>query len=147
MRRSLLLSCSLLLAACADSNAPTFRDGPDASPDATKDATPDAAPDVARDAAPDAPRDASGTCEPTIVRWDLPPGTTGGPDCVTRGGGYCEGMAYCSGASCYTSPPGGCGEPHCGTLRCNDGSYSRERYCSVRATCEGGGVIARGFTW
>jgi hypothetical protein len=81
------------------------------------------------------------------VRWNLPAGTTGGPDCITRGGGYCEGVAYCSGTSCSTRTPSGCGEPHCGTLRCNDGSYSRERYCTVIATCTGGTITATGFTW
>jgi len=125
--------------------------GPDATPDVpidvARDVAPDAAPDATPDAAPDVPREAGGACDPAVVRWILPPGTTGGPDCITRGGGYCEGTAYCSGGSCYTTPPGGCGEPHCGTLRCNDGSYVRERYCSVRASCEGGSIVAGGFTW
>jgi len=81
------------------------------------------------------------------VRWNIPIGTVGGPACITRGGGFCEGTAYCSGANCYTTPPGGCGDSHCGTLRCNDGTYMRERYCSVRASCDGSGVTATGFTW
>ena len=81
------------------------------------------------------------------MRWNLPAGTVGGPDCITRGGGYCEGVAYCAGGSCSTRTPSGCGEPHCGTLRCNDGSYSRERYCTVIGTCSGGTITATGFTW
>lgn len=90
----------------------------------------------------------TGSCAPGPVRWDIPRGTTGGPSCITTGGGYCEGTGYCSGGNCYTTPPGGCGgDPHCGTLRCNDGSYMRERYCSVRATCQGGTLVATGFTW
>ena len=84
---------------------------------------------------------------PGPVRWNIPIGTVGGPACITRGGGFCEGTAYCSGANCYTTPPGGCGDSHCGTLRCNDGTYMRERYCSVRASCDGSGVTATGFTW
>ena len=85
---------------------------------------------------------------PGPVRWNIPVGTVGGPACITTGGGYCEGTAYCAGGSCYTSPPGGCGESHCGTLRCNDGTYMRAQYCSVRATCDGtSGVVATGFTW
>ena len=123
----------------------------DAGADVPRDVVPDVVPDVIADVVPDViadvPRDTGGVCEPTVVRWNLPPGTTGGPECITRGGGFCEGMAYCSGASCYTTPPGGCGDSHCGTLRCNDGSYSRERYCSVRASCEAGGIVASGFTW
>jgi hypothetical protein len=89
----------------------------------------------------------TGSCAPAPVRWELPRGTTGGPSCITTGGGYCEGTGHCSGSSCRSTPPGGCGEPHCGTLRCNDGSYSRERYCTVIAACQGGGIVATGFTW
>jgi hypothetical protein len=90
------------------------------------------------------------TCDtPGPVRWNLPVGTAGGPDCVRTGGGYCEGTAYCSGASCSTTPPGRCGEGnfHCGTLRCNVGTFVMEHYCDVLARCDGSGVVATGFTW
>jgi len=125
--------------------------GVDAGGDVGVDAGVDAGVDVGVDVGVDAGRDAgvvTGACDPSYVRWDIPAGTVGGPACITSGGGFCEGTGHCSGGTCYTTPPGGCGDSHCGTLRCNDGTYMRERYCSVRATCDGAtGIIATGFTW
>ncbi|MDO9017616.1 MAG: MopE-related protein [Deltaproteobacteria bacterium] len=91
---------------------------------------------------------AAGCDNPGRLRWNIPAGTVGGPGCVSTGGGFCEGTAYCSGGACTTTPPSGCGgDPFCGTLRCNDGTYQRDRYCSVRATCNGSEVIPTGFSW
>lgn len=132
--------------ACVSADA-----GTDTGVDVGVDAGTDAGTDVGTDAGTDVGTDrgTSGTCDPTYVRWDIPAGTVGGPECIRRGGGYCEGTGHCSGGTCYTTPPGGCGgDPHCGTLRCNDGSYTRERYCSVRATCDGtSGIVAIGYNW
>ncbi len=86
------------------------------------------------------------TCAPGVVRWAIPAGTVGGPSCITTGGGSCEAMVTCSGSSCGT-PSCGAGVPHCGTLRCNDGTYERAQYCSVRAMCTGGGLVTTGFSW
>jgi hypothetical protein len=86
------------------------------------------------------------TCAPGVVRWAIPAGTVGGPSCITTGGGSCEAMVTCSGSSCGT-PSCGAGVPHCGTLRCNDGTYERAQYCTVRAMCTGGGLVTTGFTW
>lgn len=85
-----------------------------------------------------------GTCSPATVRWPIPAGTVGGPECIRTGGGTCEAMVTCTGSSC--SAPS-CGEPHCGTLRCNDGSYVRAQYCTVLSMCTASGITTTGFTW
>jgi hypothetical protein len=40
-----------------------------------------------------------------------------------------------------------CGQPHCGTLRCNDGTYTASNYCSVLAVCSGGSISPTGWSW
>ncbi|MFO0556520.1 MAG: MopE-related protein [Polyangiales bacterium] len=85
------------------------------------------------------------TCAPATVRWSIPAGTVGGPECIRTGGGTCEEMLQCAGASCGAIP--GCGPFHCGTLRCNDGTYVRDNYCSVLAGCTAGGITPTGYTW
>ena len=77
-------------------------------------------------------------------RLDIPAGTTGGPACITTGGGKCVENVTCNGGSCSGGP---CGQPHCGTLTCNDGSYTMAQYCSVVASCDGAGIVVTGFTW
>ncbi len=81
------------------------------------------------------------------VRWNIPVGTVGGPACLTSGGGYCEGTAYCSGGTCSTTPPAGCGGPFCATFHCNDETYVRTQYCGVVTECNGGVVSATGYRW
>jgi hypothetical protein len=83
-------------------------------------------------------------CSTQSVVWDIPSGTTGGPSCITTGGGKCTEVLTCNGATCS---PQSCGQPHCGTLTCNDGTYTHPQYCSVVASCTAGGVAATGFTW
>lgn len=125
--------------------------GTDVGTDAGTDAGVDAGTDAGVDAGVDsggADTGGGGSCDPAAVRWNIPVGTRGGPECITTGGGYCEGTGYCSGGTCRTTPPSGCGESHCGTLRCNDGTYIRPMYCTVIATCDGtSGIIATGYTW
>jgi hypothetical protein len=85
-------------------------------------------------------------CAPATVRWMIPPGTVGGPECIRTGGGTCEQMLQCSGSSC--GRVSSCTSMfHCGTLRCNDGTYVRAEYCSVIAMCGPGGITPTGFTW
>jgi hypothetical protein len=50
----------------------------------------------------------------------------------------------CNGSTCTHQP---CGVAHCGTLTCNDGTYTHLQYCSVLAQCAAGGAMATGFTW
>ncbi len=83
-------------------------------------------------------------CSTQSVVWDIPAGTSGGPSCITTGGGKCTEVLTCNSASCSAQA---CGDPHCGTLTCNDGSYTKTQYCSVLAQCAAGGVKATGFTW
>jgi hypothetical protein len=83
-------------------------------------------------------------CSTQSVVWNIPSGTTGGPSCITAGGGTCTEVLTCNGSSCS---PQACGAPHCGTLACNDGTYNHPQYCSVVASCSSGGVTATGFTW
>jgi hypothetical protein len=83
-------------------------------------------------------------CSTQSVVWDIPAGTVGGPGCITTGGGKCTEVLNCSGGTCLKQP---CGVAHCGTLTCNDGSYTKIQYCSVQATCAAGGAMATGFNW
>jgi hypothetical protein len=90
-------------------------------------------------------------CPSQPVVWHLPPGTTGGPACITTGGGTCEGVSDPScadGATCLTRDPT-CVAPdvHQATLRCDDGSYVNDCYCTVIARCEDGVLTVTGFTW
>ncbi|MFT3775946.1 MAG: MopE-related protein [Minicystis sp.] len=83
-------------------------------------------------------------CSTQTVVWDIPIGTTGGPNCITTGGGKCTEVLNCNGSTCS---PQSCGTFHCGTLTCNDGTYTHLEYCSVLASCSAGGVTSTGFTW
>jgi hypothetical protein len=88
-----------------------------------------------------------GCCGSQTITWNIPAGTVGGPSCITTGGGTCTGVANCSGPSwCSTDLPS-CGQSHCGTLRCNGGSFTRAQYCSTYGTCSGSTIVPTGFGW
>lgn len=88
------------------------------------------------------------TCAPGPVSWVISAAEMASGASDRTGAGLCSGTAYCSGTTCYTTPPGGCGAgvPHCATLTYGDGR-THTNYCSVRATCTAGGIVATGFTW
>jgi len=83
-------------------------------------------------------------CSTQSVVWNIPAGTSGGPSCITTGGGKCTEVMTCNGSTCTHQP---CGVAHCGTLTCNDGTYTHPQYCSVQASCTAGGAMGTGFTW
>ncbi len=86
------------------------------------------------------------TCAPGPVTWPISAAEMASGASDPTGAGACSGTAYCTGSTCYTTPPGGCGSPHCATLRYGDGRTHLD-YCSVRAICTAAGIVATGFTW
>lgn len=77
------------------------------------------------------------------VRFEIPEAET------RRGGvGRCVGPIYCGriDGRATTSPPGGCGTPHCGTVVWPDRS-AQPNHCTVFGRCVGGEFVAEGFTW
>jgi hypothetical protein len=65
-----------------------------------------------------------------------------------EGEAECVGAVYCGRADGYatTSPPGGCGDFHCGTIVWSDGTAQPHR-CTVYGRCAGGAFTAKGFSW
>ena len=84
----------------------------------------------------------------TCVRWTIPEDRMCRGASDPTGEGTCVGPLYCRSpdGSATTTPPGGCGVSHCGTLVYGDGRM-RSRYCTITGTCVGGVPTASGFTW
>jgi hypothetical protein len=64
------------------------------------------------------------------------------------GPGECVGPVYCGRVDgvATTSPPGGCGAFHCGTLIFADRT-ARPYYCTISGRCDDGEFIPEGFSW
>ena len=65
-----------------------------------------------------------------------------------EGEAECVGPVYCGRVDGYatTSPPGGCGDHHCGTIVWSDGT-AQPYHCTVYGRCVGGEFTAEGFSW
>jgi hypothetical protein len=65
-----------------------------------------------------------------------------------NGVGECVGPVYCGRIDGHatTSPPGGCGDHHCGTVIWPDRT-AQPNHCTVYGRCVDGEFVAQGFTW
>ncbi len=64
------------------------------------------------------------------------------------GPGECVGPVYCGRVDgvADTSPPGGCGDFHCGTLIFADRT-AQPYHCTIRGRCVDGAFVPEGFSW